>query len=171
MEYEALNENFRNRGRRVEEQIAVLRALWTDELVTFEGKWHHLDRMGLNPMPIQRPIPIWMGTYTQLVEVALQRVGRLGDGWFPQFPPGDELRGALERLRGYAAAAGRDPAAIGIEGGLRVAAGDDPDAWVKQVAAWDELGATHLRLNVSGVETMQQRLDLLRRVQEATRGL
>src|SRR6266508_1947967 len=86
MEYETLNENFRNRGRRIEEQVEVLRRLWTDELVTFEGKWHHLDRMGLNPMPVQRPISIWFGTYTQLVENAIKRVARIGDGWFPQFP-------------------------------------------------------------------------------------
>ena len=80
MEYEALNEDFASRGRRVEEQIEVLRRLWTTELVTFEGKWHHLDRMGLNPMPSQRPIPIWMGSFTKVVERVIERVARIADG-------------------------------------------------------------------------------------------
>ena len=110
MEYEALDQDFSNRGRRIEEQIAVMRQLWTQELVTFDGNWHHLDRIGINPLPVQRPIPIWMGSFFgNLVEKVLERTGRLADGWMPQFPPGDLLAGALDRLRGYAAAAGRDP--------------------------------------------------------------
>jgi len=111
MEYEALDQDFSNRGKRIEEQVEVMRALWCEELVTYDGKWHHLDRVGLNPLPVQRPIPIWMGSFAgALVEKVLERTGRLADGWMPQFPPGDELAAALERLRGYAAAAGRDPA-------------------------------------------------------------
>ena len=94
MEYEALNEQFTNRGKRIEEQVEVLRRLWTEELVTFEGAWHHLDRVGINPLPRQRPIPIWMGSFFgHLVESVLERVGRLADGWMPQFPPDDDLRG------------------------------------------------------------------------------
>ncbi|MBK5331188.1 MAG: LLM class F420-dependent oxidoreductase, partial [Ilumatobacteraceae bacterium] len=104
MEYEALEQDFSNRGRRLEEQVAVLRQLWTQELVTFDGHWHHLDRIGINPLPVQRPIPIWMGSFVgNIVEKVLERTGRLADGWMPQFPPGDQLAGALERLRGYAA--------------------------------------------------------------------
>ena len=103
MEYEALDQDFTNRGRRIEEQVAVMRQLWTQELVTFDGNWHHLDRMGINPLPVQRPIPIWMGSFVgSLVEKVLERTGRLADGWMPQFPPGDQLAGAIDRLRGYA---------------------------------------------------------------------
>ncbi|HEY9325316.1 MAG TPA: LLM class F420-dependent oxidoreductase, partial [Candidatus Limnocylindria bacterium] len=61
VEYEALGESFTNRGRRIEEQIAVLRALWTQEVVDFKGRWHRIDRAGIDPLPVQRPIPIWMG--------------------------------------------------------------------------------------------------------------
>jgi len=171
MEYEALNENFRNRGRRVEEQVEVLRRLWTDELVTFEGKWHHLDRMGLNPMPVQRPIPIWFGTYTQLVENAIKRVARIGDGWFPQFPPNDEFRAVLERFRGYVKEAGRDPAGVGIEAGISAVRGD-PDEWAKQAAAWRELGATHIRVNAMGAQfdSPQKYIDAVVRCKEAIEG-
>jgi probable F420-dependent oxidoreductase len=151
MEYEALEQDFSNRGRRLEEQVAVLRQLWTNELVTFDGNWHHLDRIGLNPLPVQRPIPIWMGSFVgNIVEKVLERTGRLADGWMPQFPPGDQLAAALDRLRGYAAAAGRDPNTLGIECGMRIKSDDDPQSWIDTAVAFQALGATHLRVSTMG---------------------
>ena len=151
MEYEALGEEFSNRGRRIEEQVEVMRKLWTDELVTFDGQWHHLDRVGINPLPVQRPIPTWMGSFVgKLVEKVLERTGRLADGWMPQLPPGQELEDAIGRLRGYATAAGRDPADVGIECGMRIKADDDPDKWAATAAAFARLGATHLRVATAG---------------------
>ncbi len=91
VEYEALNEDFHTRGRRVSEQIAVMRKLWTEPTVTFDGAYHHIDRAGINPLPIQRPIPVWMGG---MVEPVLRRLAQTADGWFPQFQPGDEARQA-----------------------------------------------------------------------------
>jgi hypothetical protein len=89
VEYKALGENFHNRGRRCEEQIAVLRALWTQEVVDFKGQWHQINHAGLNPLPVQRPIPIWIGAGRSArpipPEAALRRIGRLADGWFPMF--------------------------------------------------------------------------------------
>lgn len=151
MEYEALDQDFSNRGRRLEEQVDVLRQLWTQELVTFDGRWHHLDRIGVNPLPIQRPIPIWMGSFVgNIVEKVLERTGRLADGWMPQFPPGEQLAAALERLRAYAAAAGRDPSALGIECGMRIGTEDDPQKWIDTATAFRDLGATHLRVSTIG---------------------
>jgi probable F420-dependent oxidoreductase len=151
MEYEALNEDFADRGARIEEQVEVLRRLWMEELVTYDGRWHHLDRVGLNPMPRQRPIPIWMGSFRgRIVERVLGRIGRLADGWFPQFPPGDDLAAALERMRGYAREAGREPTAVGIECGVAIRHDDDPERWVARAAAFRELGATHLRVITAG---------------------
>ncbi len=172
MEYEALNEDFSNRGARIEEQVEVLRRLWTDELVTFDGTWHHLDRIGLNPMPVQRPIPIWMGSFVgQVVEKVIRRIGRLADGWFPQMSPTD-LAPVAERLRDYAVEAGRDPATIGIECGISVKAGDDPERWIERAEAYRALGATHLRVMTAGggFTSPQEHLDAALRWLTALRG-
>ena len=116
-----------------------------------QRRWHHLDRVGINPLPHQRPIPIWMGSFFgSLVESVLERVGRLADGWMPQFPPDDHLAAALDRLRGYAVAAGRDPAQLGIECVMRVRADDDPQRWHDEASAYQALGATHLKVATTG---------------------
>jgi probable F420-dependent oxidoreductase len=159
MEYEALNEEFRTRGKRLEEQVDVLRRLWTEPLVTFEGRWHHLDRIGLNPMPVQRPIPIWMGSFVgAIAEPVIERIGRMADGWLPQFPP-DKLAPVLERVRGYARDAGRDPDALQIECGITVAPADDPQKWVDLARAYRDLGATHLKVMSTGFDTPQDHCD------------
>ena len=146
MEYEALNEDFTNRGKRIEEQVEVLRSYWTQDHVTYSGQWHDLDRVGLNPMPVQRPIPIWMGSFVGFVnEKVIERIGRMADGWMPQFPPAG-LEPVLERVRGYARDAGRDPAELGIECAIRTRPGDDPASWVELAEAYRDLGATHLKV-------------------------
>ena len=145
VEYEALGMSWRDRAKRIEEQIAVLRLLWTEELVDYTGSWHRIDRAGIRPLPVQRPIPIWMGADE---EVAVKRVARLADGWFSHLAPDDEGRAALDRFRGYVRAAGRDPARVGVEG--RVAATGSPDEWVRKAAAFRDMGMTHLELRTSG---------------------
>src|SRR5579862_9048183 len=81
VEYEALGQNFRDRGKRIEEQVDVLRALWTQDVITIDARWHHIVEAGINPLPVQRPIPIWMGGDAEEV---LRRIARIADGWFPQ---------------------------------------------------------------------------------------
>ena len=120
VEYEALNANFKDRGRRSEEQVEVMRQLWTQELVTYKGQWHTITDAGLNPLPVQRPIPIWFGGGD---DRALRRLARLGDGWFPLLGPDDKCRAAIEKIHSYAREAGRDPGLIGIEGRITVGQG------------------------------------------------
>ena len=146
VEYEGLGKDFHDRGARSEEQIALLRALWTAPSITFEGRWERVVEAGITPLPVQRPIPVWIGGY---VEATLRRVGQIGDGWFPWREPNDTMRAAVERLRGYAAAAGRDPNTIGLEPQLNVGRGT-PDEWRAFVAGWRALGATHLCLTTMG---------------------
>ncbi|MGE0730417.1 MAG: LLM class F420-dependent oxidoreductase [Acidimicrobiia bacterium] len=173
MEYEALNEDFRTRGARMEEQVEVLRRLWSEELVTFEGRWHHLDRIGVNPLPVQRPVPIWMGSFFGfVVEKVLERIGRMADGWIPQFPPNDEFAAVLERVRGYARDAGRDPDSLGIECGMRIKADDDPARWAQTALAYERLGATHLKVMTAGngFTTPVEHLELMLRWKAAVDG-
>ena len=168
VEFEALNETFENRGRRSAEQIAVLRALWTQPVVDFRGEFHRISHAGLNPMPIQRPIPIWfgVGSRDQPVppEAALRRIARLADGWSPNFPPDTQGHALVARVHQYAREAGRDPASLPLEGRIRLA-GQDPDGWQKQVEAWKALGATSLIAEPrgAGLPFPQGHLDVLRR--------
>src|SRR6266480_3224952 len=98
VEYEALGMNWRDRAKRVEEQIEVLRLLWTEELVDYPGRWHRIDRAGLNPLPIQRPIPIWMGGNA---DAAVRRIARIADGWFTHLQPDDAGRARLAEFRSH----------------------------------------------------------------------
>jgi probable F420-dependent oxidoreductase len=143
-EYEALGEDFRNRGRRIEEQVALMRELWTQRAVEFTGRWHRVPDAGLNPLPVQRPIPIWFGGHADAV---VRRVAAMGDGWLPQMPPGPQARSALDRLREYAAAAKRDPAEIGVEARVGLQQGER-SRWREHVDGWRELGASHLAVNM-----------------------
>jgi probable F420-dependent oxidoreductase len=163
-EYEALNENFHDRGRRSEEQIEVLRALWTQDVVDFHGRWHQITHAGINPLPVQRPIPIWLGGRAEAV---IKRVARLADGWFPQFAPDDAGRQTLERLHTYARQAGRDASTIGIEGRITIA-GRTPDDWAREAEQWRALGATHLSVNTmrAGLRTPAKHIDAIRRFKE-----
>ncbi len=143
VEFEALGKNFRNRARRVEEQIQVMRLLWTQEVVDFTGRWHRIDRAGLNPMPLQRPIPLWMGGNA---DPAVRRIARLADGWFPHLQPDDEGRERLAAFRGYLRAAGRDPDTFPIEGRINSFRGG-PDYWAETAAAFKAMGLSHLEFN------------------------
>jgi probable F420-dependent oxidoreductase len=165
VEYEALNEDFHNRGARCDEQIALMRALWTEPAITFKGRWHTVSDAGIKPLPVQRPIPVWVGGGS---EAALRRAGRLGDGWFPQRPPDEQARAMLESLRQHADAAGRAPESIGIE--ARLSLGQVPESgWADFAEGWRQLGATHLCINTMGMglTSPQGHIDALRRAKEA----
>ena len=142
VEFEALGEDFRNRGRRSEEQIEVLRRLWTEPVVDFDGSWHRIPAAGINPLPVQRPIPIWIGASA---EVAIRRAARIADGFFPQRPLEGGWPATMERFRAWAEEAGRDPGSIGIEQRIDVSSGT-PDDWRAAVDEWRGLGATHVSL-------------------------
>jgi probable F420-dependent oxidoreductase len=140
VEYDALGMPFEQRGAILEEQIAVLRALWTEQSVTVEGRFHHIQAAGLAPLPVQRPIPIWIGAFAP---AALRRVGRLADGWFPHVRPGGGLEEALDVIREGAAEAGRDLSGFQFEGRLDYATRDH-DKLAKHASRWRAAGASHL---------------------------
>ena len=163
VEFDALGENFRDRGKRIEEQIALLRRLWTESSVTFDGTWHHVDRVGLNPLPVQRPIPLWMGADT---DVALRRVARLADGLFAHFPPTDEGAAQAATFWERVRAAGRDPKDVGLE--CRMGARMTDDELSRAAERFRAMGATDFECNTmrAGFTSPDQHLAAYRRFME-----
>jgi probable F420-dependent oxidoreductase len=166
VEYEVLGEDFHNRGRRMQEQVALLRALWDEHSISFEGRWHHVNKAGINPLPPRRDIPIWMGGSHERV---LDRVGRIGDGWFPLRVEVSAVESGIERIRSIARDAGRDPDAIGVQGSIttRIDAGEQ----VEEAKRLEAAGATHAALFTSGqgLTSPQQHIDAVRAFAEAYR--
>ncbi len=146
VEYEGLGMDFSTRGRAVEEQIEVLRLLWGQEVVSYKGRFHTITEAGLNPLPVNRSIPIWTGGSA---DTLLRRTARLADGWFPLGKPDDASRALLDKLREYIKEEGRELSAVGIE--ARVNANDgDLDEQARLTEAWRTLGATHISINTMG---------------------
>ena len=171
VEYEALNQDFSNRGSRYAEQIELLREFWTKETVGFDGRYHKVDHAGINPQPIQKPIPIWMGAGARANPVptdrVLRRVARLADGWFPQMQPGDDARATVERLKIFAREAGRDGESIGMESRINLADGN-PELWQSQARAWEDMGATHVSVNTmrAGLSSPQDHINAIQQFKE-----
>jgi probable F420-dependent oxidoreductase len=165
VEYEALDKDFHTRGRAIEEQIEVLRLLWSQEVVNYKGKYHTIVEAGLHPLPVRRVIPIWIGGSS---DVVLRRAASIGDGWFPLGQPDDAMRAALERLQGYVREAGRAANALGIEARVSASEGtlDDLVRWTDE---WRTLGATHISLNTmgAGYKSPSEHIEAIRRYKEA----
>ena len=143
VEYDALAKNFTDRGRRSVEQVELLRRLWTERSVTFAGEHEHVLGAGIAPLPVQRPIPVWIGASS---EPAFRRAGRIADGWFPMMPPGPALDAARAVVEQAARDAGRDPASLGMEG--RVSWTDaGVDKVVDHIGRWRAAGASHVAVN------------------------
>jgi probable F420-dependent oxidoreductase len=165
VEYEALGQDFHTRGRRIEEQVEVLRKLWTEPLVIYRGRDHVIDNAGIDPMPIQRPIPIWFGGGA---EPALNRAARLGDGWMPAGrKPDDAMRRMIEYLEKALAQAGRDRRAFGIDPWISIQ-GLQKDEWRQRVEAWRQLGATHVAVDTmrAGFTSPRAHMDAIRAFRE-----
>jgi probable F420-dependent oxidoreductase len=146
VEYEALGKDFSNRGARLSEQVELMRKLWTEETVTFTGKYERVVGAGIAPLPVQRPIPIWFGAQSPK---AYRRAGRLADGWFPQVQPGPKLEEAKAIVYEAAREAGRDPARIGMEGRVNFGNGGIEEI-ATRVASWRDARATHVSINTMG---------------------
>jgi probable F420-dependent oxidoreductase len=164
VEYEALGEDFTTRGRRLEEQVGLLRRLWTEPSVTFAGEFDRIPGAGLAPLPVRRPIPLWIGGQSP---PAYRRMGRLADGWFPQMSPGPRLDEAVALVAEGARAAGRAPEELGMEG--RTQWRGDPDALAAVAARWRDAGATHLAINTmkAGLTTVDAHLAALEAAADA----
>ncbi len=168
VEYQALGQDFTSRGRRAEEQVDLLRRLWTEPSVSHRGSFDTVTGAGLAPLPVQRPIPVWFGAQS---ERAYRRAGRLADGWFPQVRPGAELDEARRVVEQAAVAAGRDPARLGMEG--RVTWRGSHEKLAEHAASWRDAGATHVSVNTmgAGLRTVDDHLRALEASAEALKPL
>ncbi len=146
VEYIGLDQDFKTRGKRLEEQMEVLRKLWTQPLISVQGRWHTIPDAGLNPLPVQRPIPIWMGGSADAV---LDRLARLADGWMPGYRRAADAQASLEKIYATMDLIGRQRELLGIE--PRISFGDgNPDTWHMMIREWQQVGATHLSVNTMG---------------------
>jgi probable F420-dependent oxidoreductase len=149
-EYEALGAKFAARGQILEEQIELLRELWTQPKVTRKTPYHTLNDIGLRPLPVQRPVPIWIGgadAHLPNVEKLLRRVARMADGWIPHLEPTDVGRAHVARFQGYCREYGRDPATVGIESFVSLSRKNE-DTWAEQLKVWRGFGSiTHVGVN------------------------
>jgi probable F420-dependent oxidoreductase len=158
-EYVALGENFHNRGIRIEEQVTLMRQLWTQPLVKFSGLWHTIPDAGLNPLPIQQPIPIWFGGHANRV---LRRLAVMGDGWMPGYRDPQKLLPELNKLESYLNEAGRDRSDLGID--VRIHYNDgDSNKWKQTAREWHEIGVSHITFNTmnAGFQSPNEHLDAL----------
>lgn len=157
LEYESLGKEFSDRSKRVVEQVALLRKLWTDESVTFEGDYERVHGVGLMPMPVQRPIPVWFGG---VALPALRRIGRIADGWFPLVPLGPDLEKAIGIVQESATKAGRPT--VPFEGRVTVTPARG-ETLATETTRWRDLGARYLSLNTmrQGFATVDQHIAAL----------
>jgi len=167
VEYQALDMDWHTRGARQAEQVEVLRRLWTEDLVTFKGKFHDMVEVNIVPQPAQRPIPIWFGGSSDAV---VKRAARLGDGWMPIISPDEKAAEKLEDLRGHLRSFGRDPSTFGLEGWLRMS-DDDPQRWAADADGWRRLGAQIVMLYpMYRIPTFEGQVETLRRFKEVVEG-
>ena len=167
VEYEALNEDWKSRGTRQREQVEVLKKLWCDDLVTYQGRFHQFTEVNITPRPVQRPIPVWFGGSSDAV---IKRAAQIGDGWMPIMAPDHEAEAKLEQLRNHLSDCGRDTSAFGIEGWLRMDKAD-PDDWSVAAEGWRKLGADIVMLYpMYRIPNFDNQIETLRRFKEVVSG-
>ena len=167
VEYDGLGMPFGNRAKRFSEQIDVMRELWSQRVVEYRGDFHNFDSAGINPEPIQRPIPVWIGA---MKEVAVRRAARVGDGWFmyPRQDPGDEAHTMISTYRQAAAEAGREPDSLGVNATVFANQGAGPDEWRSIMEEWERMGVNELtfRTAESDLENLEAHMDAIKKMAE-----
>jgi probable F420-dependent oxidoreductase len=162
LEFEALGENFRNRGKRIEEQVRLLRQLWTRALVEFDGQWHKIPDAGINPLPIQQPIPVWFGGRA---DVVLRRAAKMADGFMLNYSRPAEGAEGIRKLTAYLDESRRDKSAFGIETRLAFS-GKAGDPWLEEMKEWERMGCTHAAINTmrQGFDSPRDHIELLHKI-------
>ena len=171
VEYEAMNATFNDRGRKLDEQIEVMQALWKNQSIQFKGQWHNIPHAGINPLPTHKSIPLWFGGSS---DPMMKRIAKYGDGWFPYSIPSPFLHdessfNRLKKMHNYMEKAGRDPSELGIDGHIDAFSDSSPQQWAEEVYRWESIGATHISLNTMrcGFKSAENHLEAIRQFKEA----
>jgi len=155
IEFQGLGMDFHTRGKRSEEQVRFMQALWAEPAITFKGAFHELTDGGINPRPRSGKVPVWFGGHA---EATLHRVAKYGDGFIPnRWEPGDEVLAVFEKLRGLIEAAGRNPADVGLDVWVSPGKGNEDD-WRREIAFWKKAGVTHITAHTSFVSAIHARI-------------
>ncbi len=162
VEYEALGADFSDRATRFEEQIDVLRALWSRPLVDVDLPHHRITSAGIAPLPHQRPIPVWLGGGDS--PRVLDRIGRLADGWTIHDPHPQRAVAPLAVVRRSAERAGRDPDSIGVQGRIDVHGELDEARFTEALAEWEHVGAGYVSIHARGQAGIDRHRELLGRL-------
>ena len=167
VEYDGLGMSFKNRAKRFSEQIEVMRELWSNRVVEYRGEFHSFDSAGINPEPIQRPIPVWIGA---MKDVAVRRAARIGDGWFmyPRQEPSDDAHEMISIYRQAAAEAGREPDSLGINATVFANQGLGPDEWRSIMEKWKEMGVNEFtfRTAESDLKNLEAHMNAIKEMAE-----
>ncbi|GEP54514.1 LLM class F420-dependent oxidoreductase [Reyranella soli] len=155
IEFQGLGMDFHTRGKRSEEQVRFMQALWAEPHIKFKGEFHQLDDGGINPRPKSGRVPIWFGGHA---EATFRRAAKYGDGFMPlAYPAGDEALKAFDKLRGLIRAAGRDPASVGLEVWVSPGIGKEED-WRREIGFWKKAGVTHATVHTTYVSNHHKRI-------------
>jgi probable F420-dependent oxidoreductase len=175
IEFQGLGIDFHTRGAYFEEQLQVLRLLWTERVVSFEGRFHHIDRAGICPLPVQRPIPLWLGgvgrqsgTNQHRINRVIDRIGRLADGWIsgPKIES-EIIIASFAAIKQAAERAGRDPAQIGLQASVHIDQKSDNGEIARAIADRRLIGATHLTMETRNAGlSLEENVDLIGRIGE-----
>jgi probable F420-dependent oxidoreductase len=169
-EYHFMRENYKTRGKKCDEQMKLLKALWSKESVKFSGEWHNIPEAGINPLPIQRPIPMWIGARASPNQAVINRIGTLSDGWFVLCSP-EEFPKINIKIHDAAQKVGRNPKEIGTEAGVAVVGAREHE-WQSRVKGWKRMGLSHLCIRtLGGSLSSKQHLDKLQEISKELRDM
>jgi probable F420-dependent oxidoreductase len=179
-EFEVLGQDFHNRGARTNEGLELMKALWGDDPVTFEGKHYRVENACFGPKPVQQPSPpVWVAGGSK---AALRRTARYGDAWHPVRPSFETLERSIAELHGYLEQEGRTPDSVeiaikcpvvfqsGPAGAGQAPTHGRPRDIADAIKRYRDLGASHFVLDVVP-ETRAVALDTMERFVQEVRPL
>jgi probable F420-dependent oxidoreductase len=168
-EYQAMGADFKTRGRKIEEQVSLMRKLWTEQIIDFQGEFHNLEQVGLVKLPVQQPIPIWFGGFADRV---LARVARIGDGWCADKASFEGSKMAVDKIRKHLEEENRSFDDFDMSFCATLV---DPRKWPEETVTMDwgkfveerrSLGASHVELSTTHFGSSENPQDHINQIRD-----